>query len=119
MRKTTAKAKAKKPRKPGKPKAYHHGDLKPALIAAALRALQKDGAISLRHLAKELGVSHAAAYAHFPNKEAVLAAIAEEGFNMLGAELRAATGSNSLEIYRARRRIYVTFAVSHPGYFLQ
>ena len=66
---------------------YHHGNLRQALIDAAVGALQTEGieALSLRKLAKDIGVSHNAPYMHFEDKEALLAAIAEEGFKRLAA----------------------------------
>ena len=55
---------------------YHHGDLKNALIRAGIEILSKEGvqALSLRKVAKQAGVSHAAPYAHFADKQALLAA---------------------------------------------
>lgn len=61
---------------------YHHGDLRAALIAAGVEALENDAspALSLRALAKECGATPAAAYRHFPSKDALLGAIAASGF---------------------------------------
>ena len=66
-------------------KAYHHGDLRQALIEAAIPVLQQKGAVglSLRELAIELGVSHGAPYRHFQNKSELLEAIAATGFRKL------------------------------------
>ncbi len=63
-------------------KTYHHGNLRQALITAAIPVLKKKGVVglSLRELAKELGVSHGAPYRHFSNKAALLEAIAVTGF---------------------------------------
>ena len=68
-----------------KKKSYHHGDLKNALIKAGLEILAKDGVsgMSLRKVAKKAGVSHAAPYAHFADKQALIAAISTEGFRQL------------------------------------
>ncbi len=65
--------------------AYHHGDLKSALITAALAAVEQDGpdAVSLRDLAQSLGVSRAAPYRHFADRDALLAAVAAQGFEDL------------------------------------
>src|SRR4029079_6864182 len=63
---------------------YHHGDLHQALIAAALSEIEASGAdsISLAALAKSLAVSQAAPYRHFADRDALLQAIAEEGFHL-------------------------------------
>ena len=68
-----------------KKKTYHHGDLKNALIEAGVEILAKDGVsgLSLRKVASRAGVSHAAAYAHFVDKQALIAAISTEGFRQL------------------------------------
>ena len=68
-----------------KKKTYHHGDLKNALIKAGVEILAKDGVsgLSLRKVALRAGVSHAAPYAHFADKQALIAAISTEGFRQL------------------------------------
>ena len=68
-----------------KKKSYHHGDLKNALIKAGVEILAKDGVsgLSLRKVAKRAGVSHAAPYAHFVDKQALIAAISTKGFCQL------------------------------------
>lgn len=73
-------------------KKYHHGDLKNALIKAGVGILTKEGVggLSLRKVAQRAGVSHSAPYAHFPDKQSLIAAISTEGFNQLYAELVAA-----------------------------
>ena len=72
--------------------AYHHGDLREALITAALREAELGGAeaISIKALAKQLGVSQPAPYRHFADREALLAAVAAEAFRQFSAELREA-----------------------------
>lgn len=74
------------------PKKYHHGDLKNALITAGVEILAKEGVdgLSLRKVAQHAGVSHSAPYAHFPDKQSLIAAISTEGFNQLYSELEAA-----------------------------
>jgi AcrR family transcriptional regulator len=69
------------PKKPS----YHHGDLKNALIEAGADVLAREGvaALSLRRVAQKAGVSHAAPYAHFTDKQALIAAISTEGYRRL------------------------------------
>jgi AcrR family transcriptional regulator len=68
---------------------YHHGDLKKALVETGLLVIKEQGsnALSLREAARKAGVSEAAPYRHFANKESLLAAIAEEGFKRLRTRL--------------------------------
>lgn len=90
---------------------YHHGDLRAALVQAAGELLEKQGlaALSLREVARRAGVSHNAPYRHFPDREALLAALAAEGFRML-ADRQASGG-------RERGLAYVRFALEHPQRF--
>ena len=83
---------ARKPRN-----AYHHGDLRDALIKAALREAEQGGpeAISIKALAKELGVSQPAPYRHFADREALLAAATAEAFRRFTAMLREAMAKPS------------------------
>jgi AcrR family transcriptional regulator len=99
-------------------RAYHHGDLKNALIAAALKQIAARGprALSLREVARAVGVSHASAYRHFPNKESVLATIAEQGFRGLSQAMHAAAQREG-DVLKILHRVgvaYVEFGVSHP-----
>ena len=73
-------------------KKYHHGDLKNALIKAGVEILAKEGVggLSLRKVAAYAGVSHSAPYAHFKDRQSLIAAISTEGFKQLYAELEAA-----------------------------
>jgi AcrR family transcriptional regulator len=68
-----------------KKKTYHHGDLKNALINAGVKILAQEGVggLSLRKVALKAGVSHSAPYAHFADKQALIAAISTEGFRQL------------------------------------
>ena len=72
--------------------AYHHGDLPRAFVAAALELIAREGAeaLTLRRVARAVGVNHAAAYRHFDDKEALLAAVAEQGFVTLAERMTAA-----------------------------
>lgn len=96
---------------------YHHGDLRRALLAAAVSAIEEAGpaALSLRDLARRAGVSHAAPAHHFGDKAGLLTALAAEGYERLAAvlgEARERTG-DLLEIGVA----YVGFAVAHRAHF--
>src|SRR6266700_5995996 len=74
-----------------RPKTYHHGDLRNALIQAGLEMLSESGAaaLDLRKVARKAGVSHAAPYRHFADKQALIAAINEEGFHRLAERIQA------------------------------
>jgi AcrR family transcriptional regulator len=94
---------------------YHHGNLRMALLAQAERTVRERGAqeLSLRELAREVGVSHAAPRRHFPDRQALLDALAEAGFARLGAELRGAVdvaGEDFQARLRAIAAAYVLFA---------
>ena len=97
-------------------RSYHHGDLPAALLRSAGKSLEKEGleALTLRTLARRTGVSHAAPYRHFPHREALLAALAAEGFAMLGKAQREAAAAGGL---RAMGEAYVRFARQHPQRF--
>jgi len=103
-------------------KAYHHGNLRAALVAAALKEIAKTGpeAFSLRNVARRAGVSAPAVYRHFADKDALLAAVAEECWDQIGAAIQAALAAapdDPLERFRATGIAYVTFAVEHPEHF--
>jgi AcrR family transcriptional regulator len=105
-----------------RPDAYHHGDLRQALVEAASRTLERRGAeeLSLRALGRELRVSPRAPYRHFATKEELLAAVAAEGFRTfaaLTASRVAAAGADPIAKLRAVATGYVSFAVEHPAAF--
>lgn len=77
-------------------KPYHHGDLHEEILCAACRLLEENNiaSLSLREIAKEVGVSHTAPYRHFKDKESLLAGIAGLGFDRLTEQLTAAVTSN-------------------------
>ena len=108
-------------RRPGRATGYHHGDLPRALLDAALHIVETQGtaALTLRAAARLAGVSQAAPYRHFANKEAILAAVAEDGFRSLMAAMRRAAGGGDgpLERLRGVGLGYVTFATEHPSHF--
>ena len=99
---------------------YHHGNLRSALLAAAERTVRERGVqdLSLRELARELGVSHGAPRYHFPDRQALLDALAESGFERLGAELRAAAdraGDEFQPRLEAIAAAYIRFATADPA----
>jgi AcrR family transcriptional regulator len=97
---------------------YHHGSLRSALLVQAEIALAEVGVegLSLRHLARELGVSHGAPARHFDDKQALLDALALQGFQTMNASLTSAV--NQPSSLRSRFddlvRAYVRFALEHP-----
>jgi AcrR family transcriptional regulator len=96
-------------------KPYHHGNLRTALLEQAERTLRESGAeqLSLRELARQVGVSHAAPRRHFADRQALLDALAEAGFVRLGAVLRAAAGGAGDDFparLEATAQAYIRFA---------
>lgn len=107
---------------PSRPRAYHHRDLRQALVAAALDAVREVGAerVSLRDLARRLGVSEAAPYHHFPDKDALLAAAAGEAAQLFLDALHAAVreaGDDQHRRFQLTGIALVRFAVAHPDHF--
>jgi AcrR family transcriptional regulator len=99
---------------------YHHGNLRSALLERASRTVDERGAqaLSLRELAREVGVSHAAPRRHFPDRQALLDALAEDGFERLGDELREAVERAGTAFDRrlhALAAAYITFATRHAA----
>src|SRR4030042_1238193 len=103
----------------GAPASYHHGNLRAALIEAGLRALGGNDRpdLSLPELARRVGVSANASYRHFANKEALLTALAAEGFRRLHAAETKASAQQSQPgaDFRAAGRAYVQFAIDNPA----
>jgi AcrR family transcriptional regulator len=105
---------------PAASRPYHHGDLRKALLAEAAKVIEGGGvtALSLRELARRLGVSHAAPLNHFADKDALLSELAAEGFDDLAAAL-----SRAMRVFPKPQRLgetgraYVDFALRRPGHF--
>jgi AcrR family transcriptional regulator len=99
---------------------YHHGDLRRALLDAAFRLVDEQGvdALSLRELARRLGVSHAAPGHHFPDRLALLVAMAVEGFDRLADGMEAAAAAHAPGEARmaAVGEAYLRFALDHPSH---
>ncbi len=110
-------------RKSANLQAYHHGNLRDALIACAIKTIEEDGveAVSLRALAREIGVSHAAPIRHFKTRAALLAAIAEKG---IGALLESATQQienpdlNGLGKLQAMSNGYLAWVIENPAHHM-
>jgi AcrR family transcriptional regulator len=99
---------------------YHHGALRDALLEEAQLLLAEQGlaAISLRELARRVGVSHSAPERHFPNRQALLDALAARGFVLLGQAIRQAIaidGDRRQDRFTAAAKAYVSFALDNPA----
>ena len=108
------------PRKAPEP-AYHHGDLRRALIDATAKIVAREGtaAVSLREVARLAGVSHNAPYRHFESLEALLAAVATEGFEAFRERLEeAAAKASPARRKHALGRAYLDFALDNPRLYL-
>jgi len=117
------------PRPTGERSAYHHGQLRSALIATATEQSRVGGpeAVVLREAARRLGVSPAAAYRHFRDRDALLLAVRTRALALLAQRMReedarsvaksASPADSALGRFRALGRAYVAFAVTDPGLF--
>jgi AcrR family transcriptional regulator len=124
------KAQSKKKKKPQVPKVratpkgdgYHHGDLRSALIDAAIKLLEKGSVsdLSLRELARQAGVSIAAPYRHFKDKRELIAAISQQGFELKFRYMYegiAKARGNPKEMFFACGTAYFKMACEHPQHF--
>jgi AcrR family transcriptional regulator len=105
-----------------KPRPYHHGDLARALREHALALLDEVGPepLTLREVARRAGVSHAAPYRHYPDKRALLTALAVEGLGLLAEALEAAlagAGPDMRARFLAAGHAYVRFSLDHRAHF--
>lgn len=112
------------PSKTRRPKraSYHHGDLPRALVAAALGLIERLGpeTFTLREVAAAVGVTHGAAYRHFADKTALLAAVSQEGYRALAARLAdvaASVKGDPPSRIRALASAYVEFAIERPAHY--
>jgi len=99
---------------------YHHGNLKPVLLEAAVQLIGETGprGFTLREAARRAGVSHNAPYRHFRDRDDLLAAVAQDGFERLtGAMARAAPKAGPLNRLRRSGLAYVDFALRWPQHF--
>ena len=102
--------------------AYHHGNLRRVLIDTAVEIISEQGAkdLSLRKIAKRAGVSHTAPYRHFKDKNAILGAVAREGFDMMlrkTEERIARSRGNELDHFAISGLSYIDFAVNYPAHY--
>ncbi len=102
-------------------RAYHHGNLKESLLEAARELLADTGpkGLTLRELARKAGVSHNAPYRHFKDKDELLGAVADQGFEELTRSMlhAARKGETSLERIREVGLAYIDFALRRPEHF--
>ncbi len=99
---------------------YHHGDLRTALVLAAREALNASPAepITIKSLASRLGVSQPALYRHFDDRDALLAAVAADGFDRLRSALTAVRDSEPGEMALERLcRSYIAFGTENAGVY--
>lgn len=111
---TTAGARAKPPGR------YHHGSLRAAMLDSTLELIDEGGlhSVSLRAIARRLGVSDAALYHHFPTKEALVAALAADAYRTLHAvveDAAASAGPDPFDRLDAAMRAYVRFGLGNRG----
>ncbi|MBR0993448.1 TetR/AcrR family transcriptional regulator [Bradyrhizobium japonicum] len=100
---------------------YHHGALREALLEAAERVLERDGlaGLTLRAVAREAGVSHAAPTHHFGDLTGLLSELAAVGFRQFNAAMASScdAATTPLEAALARPKAYVAYAQAHPGMY--
>ncbi len=108
---------------PARPSSYHHGDLRRVLIDAALRLAEEGGvdAVSVREAARQAGVSPGAPFRHFPSRDALMNAVAEEAQRRFRAEIEAALAAapagDPLRRFRCLGLAYLRWAMSNPTHF--
>jgi len=121
-RKSAAKPSRRAPRAPA-PKPYHHGDLRRVLIDAALQLVGEGGAeaVSVREAARRAGVSPGAPFRHFPSRDALMQAVAEEAQRRFRAEIEAALAGaapgDPLGRFRCLGLAYLRWAMRNPTHF--
>ncbi len=101
--------------------AYHHGNLRQALVDQAVKTIRTDGveALTLRDVGAHLRVSRTALYRHFADKQALLVAVATEGFRVFRKELAEAWegAGRGREGFLAQGRAYIRFAMQNPSHY--
>jgi AcrR family transcriptional regulator len=107
---------------PGSRRGYHHGNLREALIAAALDLIAQKGpaGFTFAEAARAAGVSPAAPYRHYRDRDALMADVAQRGFDLFEQKLRAAWGEgkpNPMTAFERVGRAYLAFAHAEPAYY--
>lgn len=111
------------PSRTAAPKPYHHGDLRRVLIDAALQLVDEGGpaAVSVREAARRAGVSPGAPFRHFPSRDALMQAVAEEAQRRFRAEIEAALAGapadDPLARFRCLGLAYLRWAIRNPTHF--
>ena len=120
----TSKPQTSKPRarrQASEARRYHHGDLRRVLIDAALQLAAEGAEVSVREAARRAAVSPGAPFRHFPNREALMAAVAEEAHRRFRVEIEAALGeapsADPLARFRAFGLAYLRWAMRNPAHF--
>ncbi len=103
-------------------KNYHHGDLRAALLEAALDIITDSGPqqLTIREVARRAGVSHTAPYRHFADKDQLIVAVVEQGFSLLQDTMekqKASVPPDPINQFAASGMAYVDFALTHPAYY--
>ena len=107
---------------PAEKSSYHHGDLRSALLAAALDIIAELGPqqLTIREVARRAGVSHTAPYRHFADKDQLILAVVEQGFELMRqtiAEKKAAAPQDEINQFAASGQAYIDFALQHPAHY--
>jgi AcrR family transcriptional regulator len=101
---------------------YHHGDLRAALLEAALDIITERGpqSLTIREVARKAGVSHTAPYRHFANKDDLIVAVVKQGFELMSQTMqdkKSAAEPDPISQFAASGTAYVDFALQHPAYY--
>lgn len=101
---------------------YHHGDLRTALLDAALAIINELGPqqLTIREVARRAGVSHTAPYRHFADKDELIVAVVEQGFELMRqtmADKKAAAPQDPINQFAASGMAYIDFALQYPAYY--